>query len=384
MMECCNNHEVAIEEDDFSVNPDRDSSDVSDPSGSGNDSQTRNSVPYSRCTPLFRAIEVQDWEGVLLFLNTGKWSNSMWNSSIDHLKSPTAHIQCKTWVVSYKKGKEEWCQLPIHAAISYGAPSVVIQKLVEMYPESIKARDGEGMLPVHLAFGFGSNDTILGFLLRSWPASVNEVGPHGRLPHECCDLGPNKQRGEVYRIVADQTGMAVQQSHDELWTRCVMNNSKRLGLKDQNLQKRHLTDLLTELLEDRAQLQDLKDKLKMKYGAQSGSTTLKSVGSAPKMGGSGAAATSLKATSPPTSPRNGENDALKIISPPSGKGSNPPWMLEGSSHSRRAVSTRTVRHQEVDPTVNASMAPTKQGMSKFTTKSKIGWKRGGKKSTSAQ
>ena len=385
-MECCSNPEIALDEDDFSVNPDRESSDVSDPSGSGNESQSRSIVPYARCTPLFRAIEVQDWEGVLLFLNTAKWSNSMWNSSVDHLKSPAPHIQCKTWVASYKKGKEEWCQLPIHAAISYGAPSVVIQKLVEMYPASIQARDGEGMLPIHLAFGFGSSDTILGFLLRSWPASVNETGPNGRLPHECCDLGPNKQRGEVFRIVANQTGVAVQQSHDELWMRCVMSNSDRLGMKDQNLHKRHLTDLLTELLEDRAQLQDLKDKLKLKYGAQSGSAALKTAGSSHKTQAvHGTAVILPETTSSPTSPRNTGNDNLQIISPPRGKGSNPPWMIQGSSNGRPTSSnTRTYGDQEVGLTAHSPMSATTQGTPKFSNRTKMGWKRGGKKKVSAQ
>lgn len=327
MAGCCTNPELPLEDEDFSIGPpDQESTDVSSQERSGGsgtdlDRSEQLTTPYTRCTPLFRAIEHQDWEGVLLFLNMAKWSNSMWNSSVDHLKSPAPHIQCKTWVISYKLSKEEWCQLPIHAAISYGAPAVVIQKLVELYPASVQHRDGEGMLPIHLAFGFGSNDAILGFLLRSWPASVNEPGPGGRLPHECCDLGPNKARGEVFRIVAEQTGLSVQQAHDDLWMRCVVSQSERLGLKEQKLHKRHLTDLLTELIEDRAQLQELKEKLKMKYGASSSS--------AAKL-----LASSSKSVAPPNnSPKTEGGSGSKLIPSPQGHGSNPPWSTPANTRS---------------------------------------------------
>jgi len=383
-MDCCGSHpEIALDDDDFSAGaPDHVSSDVSshERSGgtnSGTDVSAQLTTPYTRCTPLFRAIEHQDWEGVLLFLNTAKWSNSMWNSTVEHLKSPAPHIQCKTWVVSYKNGgkQEEWSQLPIHAAISYGAPAVVIQKLVETYPASVQQRDGEGMLPVHLAFGFGSNDAVLGFLLRSWPASVTEPGPGGRLPHECCDLGPNKPRGEVFRIVAEQTGLSVQQAHDDLWLRCVVANSERLGLQEQKLHKRHLTDLLTELLEDRAQLQELKEKLKMKYGAASGSAS-KLLASTPSRGGGLSVKTSPKhsvVASPMSSPRTVSSDKQQLIPSPKGKGSNPPWIAPTSGTSAsRATSSPTHRslllaNNNNNSNSNAHASPTSNAKNVSTT-----------------
>ena len=322
-MACCTNPEIPPDYDDFSAGgAGTASTDVSEESP-----EPQLTVPHDRCTPLFRAIEQENWQGVVLFLNTGKWSDSMWKSSVDHLKSPAAPIQCKTWVISYKYGKEDWSQLPIHAAISYSAPAVVIQKLVEMYPQSVKERDGEGMLPIHLAFGFGSNDNILGFLLRSWPASVNEVGPRGRLPHECCDLGPYKTKGEVLRIIAEQTGLAVQQSFDNLWTRTVVSNAERLNLQEQNLQKRHLTDLLTELLEDRAQLQELKEKLKTKFGHTSGSSQKsnpKSARSATK-----ASKSAAKPKQEVTSPKS--TASKELIRPPLGHGTNPPWVTSNNN-----------------------------------------------------
>src|SRR5689334_13789555 len=68
-------------------------------------------VEYRKVTPLFRNIEKENWEGVLMFLTTGKWSTSMLSSSNDHLKSPSAEIQAKTWVTSYdREGVAEWSQ----------------------------------------------------------------------------------------------------------------------------------------------------------------------------------------------------------------------------------------------------------------------------------
>jgi len=375
-MACCSNPVLPSDyEDDFSVKDgDAVSTDVSGSSASGTQQLT---TPYSRCTPLFQAIEQEDWQSILLFLNTAKWSNSMWNSTVDHLKSPAPHIQCKTWVISYKLGKEEWCQLPIHAAISYGAPAVVVQKLVETYPECVQQRDGEGMLPIHLAFGFGSNDTVLGFLLRSWPASVSEAGPGGRLPHECCDLGPNKSRGEVFRIVAEQTGHAVQQSHDDLWMRCVVANSERLGLQEQQLQKRHLTDLLTELLEDRAQLQELKEKLKMKYGATSSKnndmlrtspTSSRQASSSLKINTATAGAVSTKSMSSPKA----AGSELRLVSPPKGHGSNPPWMIQAASTPSPTNTKGLTVHAPLSPKQQQVKSPKAATPAAKSTKSKKG------------
>lgn len=263
-MECCSNPELPPDYDDFSVaNDEAISTDVSEES-----TEPRLTVSYSRATPLFRAIEKEDWESIIMFMNTSKWSNSMWNSSTDHFKYPAPSIQCKTWVINYNCDKQEdWSQLPIHAAISYNAPTVVLQKLIEAYPQGLRERDGEDMLPIHLAFGFGSSDAVIGLLLRTWPASAIEPGPGGRLPHECCELGPSKHRGEVYHIVAEQVSQQVERTQEELWKRCVATTSERLNIhQGEQLTKRHLSDVLIELLEDRAQLQELKEKLKMKYG----------------------------------------------------------------------------------------------------------------------
>jgi len=216
---------------------------------------------------LFRAIEKENWEGVLRFLTTGKWTNSLLLSNNEHLKSPAPALQVKTWVTAYdQEGVPEWSQLPLHAAISYNAPIVVVQKLVQAYPKSIQCTDNEGMLPIHLAFGFGANEAVLAMLLEPFPTSVNERGLGGRFPYECCELGPNKVRGEVFKIVADQVAERTRRQVDLEWKQFSMAASKQIRLVDHpeedalidNLEKTSLTEFILELLKDRKELHDVK------------------------------------------------------------------------------------------------------------------------------
>lgn len=229
---------------------------------SSHDSAVLN-TDYRKATPLFRHIEKENWEGVLMFLTSGKWSDSMLVSSNEHLRSPAPHIQVKTWVTSYdRRGEAEWSQLPLHAAISYLAPFVVIQKLVEMYPKAVQCTDNEGMLPIHLAFGFGAPDSVLALLLEPFPASVNEKGLGDRRPHECCELGPNKVRGRVFKIVTDETKKRILTEIDHEWRDFVDSAKKGLGLADAdvNTSEKKLTEFLLELLRDRKELNDLKGR----------------------------------------------------------------------------------------------------------------------------
>lgn len=232
---------------------------VSHESSSTENSEVLN-TDYRKVTPLFRNIERENWEGILTFLNTGKWSSSMLSSSSAHLRSPAPEIQVKTWVTSYDRaGNAEWSQLPLHAAISYLAPFVVVQKLVEMYPKGIHCTDNEGMLPIHLAFGFGAPDNILAMLLDPFPASVNEKGLGGRFPYECCELGPNKVRGRVYKAVTDQVILRTRQQIDNEWREFAVQGKKTVGLEGNlDVSTKQLTEFILELLRDKKELQDIK------------------------------------------------------------------------------------------------------------------------------
>uniref|UniRef100_A0A7S3P4Q7 Uncharacterized protein n=1 Tax=Amphora coffeiformis TaxID=265554 RepID=A0A7S3P4Q7_9STRA len=233
-------------------------------SGTSETSEVLN-TDYRKVTPLFRNIERENWEGILNFLSTGKWSNSMLASSSAHLRCPSPEIQVKTWVTAYdRSGNAEWSQLPLHAAISYLAPYVVVQKLVQIYPKAIHCTDNEGMLPIHLAFGFGAPENVLALLLEPFPASVNEKGLGGRFPYECCELGPNKVRGRVFKTVTDQVVLRTRQQIDHEWRESAIHGKKAIGLEgDLDVSTKQLTEFILELLNDKKELEDLKAQQKL-------------------------------------------------------------------------------------------------------------------------
>jgi hypothetical protein len=218
---------------------------------------------YRRVTPLFQAIEKENWEGVHRFLTSGKWNDSLFTSSNSHLQSPSKEIQVKTWVTSYnRRGKvAEWSQLPLHAAISHKAPFVVINMLVQLYPKGIQCTDQEGMLPIHLAFGFGASDQVLALLLEPFPSAMSVKGLGGRLPYECCDLGPNKVRGHVYKIATAQAKETALTEIDQEWRDFTMAAKKTVGLEEPlEIGNKKLTEFILDLLKDRKELEHRKKR----------------------------------------------------------------------------------------------------------------------------
>ena len=264
-MSCCVDPHLPADDDDYSAVESDDGKVSRDENRSmAREKKKRLNVSYNHATPLFKAIEKQQWENVLMFLSTSKWSNGFFVSSTDHLTNPTPIIQCQTWVTSYNRSKDiEWSQLPIHAAISYSAPAVVVQKLADTYPNSLKEFDHEGMLPVHLAFGFALPDAVLSLLLKRYPESAQARGPGGRLPHQCCELGQNKIRGEVFGLIAEQTSDLARNDQEEYFRVYIRETHKKLVVNDEVLsEEKDLKELIHDLIEDRKQLHELKQRIK--------------------------------------------------------------------------------------------------------------------------
>jgi len=158
-------------------------------------------------TPLYEAIEERAWIAVNQFLHTGYWPESFFPDPM----SP--EDQARTWVTRYEQRpdgtkKVRWSQLPIHAAVIFGAPSVVIQQLVEAFPQSVRCTDDHRMLPLHLAFRHGSDDSVLALFLEEFPEAVNVRGYKGRLPVECAQKGPNPERGAIIQTILQKNQSA--------------------------------------------------------------------------------------------------------------------------------------------------------------------------------
>lgn len=216
---------------------------------------------YSEVTPLFRAIELEDWKGILLFLTSGRWSNSPLASSYTHMQDTSPQRQTRTWI-SYrgKKNELQWRQLPLHAAISYSAPLPVVQKLLELYHDAIRSTDDTGNLPLHLAFGFGSPDNVLAYLITEYPQALAAKGLQNRRPLNCCDLGPNKARGDIIQACQDYTRSCLMKNWDKHWKKSLADARKRSGMFEPMASKCNtIEEVFDELMQVKMELKKTKE-----------------------------------------------------------------------------------------------------------------------------
>lgn len=253
-MDCCHSSTANVHEDDIQL-----SFLDSQESASSTDGTEVLNTDYANVSPLFRNIEQGNWERVLMFLQTGKWTDSMLWSSAGHMNSAGPELQVKTWVTAYdRRSRPQWSQLPIHAAVSNLAPFIVIQKLIDMYPRGIHCTDSAGMLPIHLAFDVGAADNVTALLLERFPASVNVKTPGGQYPYECFQHATNQTRGKVLHIVSEQVlARSRKEMQEELRDFCY-EASRSLGMKWEDLSHKEMSQFILELLQDRKHLAELK------------------------------------------------------------------------------------------------------------------------------
>jgi ankyrin repeat protein len=157
-----------------------------------------------KSTPLFEAVQRGDWEGVDFFLETGTFSFSPFQSYKD-LAAP--EDQAETWVVcNDENGDLLWRQLPIHAAICYGAPYKTIQELLKIYPASLSCADSEGNLPLHLAIKFNKPNDILLLIFRSFPDAMHARNGNDDCPLECTKHLQDKKAIDRYAVFQTVVG----------------------------------------------------------------------------------------------------------------------------------------------------------------------------------
>lgn len=151
----------------------------------------------TQVTKLYHNIEERQWEEVLYFLETSKWYNAGIFSAFSDPEDPPS-VQARTWVTALdESGNVRWCQLPLHAAVTFLAPISVIQKLVEVYPKSVRCADDQDMLPLHYAFRFGADDDVLLHLLEKFPQAITKKAVKERLPLDLAQYGPRPERGSI-------------------------------------------------------------------------------------------------------------------------------------------------------------------------------------------
>jgi len=162
----------------------------------------------NQCTKLYKSIEAKQWEEILYFLENGRWYfDTTVLTSLLFGKGPDPRfIESRTWVTALDEmGSVRWCQLPLHAAITFQAPFSIITKLVEVYPESIRCADDQDMLPLHYSFRFASEDRIISYLLEEFPQAIKKKALRDRLPLDMAQYSSKPERGVIIERFVEMT-----------------------------------------------------------------------------------------------------------------------------------------------------------------------------------
>ena len=158
-------------------------------------------------TKLYRSVEDKRWEDVSYFLETGLWNNILCMAGEVMLGGDEPNpprVEARTWVTAlYANGQVRWCKLPLHAAITFQAPLSIIQKLVEVYPESAHCADDQGLLPLHYAFRYGAPEDVIGCLVQAFPQGIRKRTAKNRLPLDFAAFSSKPERGFIIQRFID-------------------------------------------------------------------------------------------------------------------------------------------------------------------------------------
>lgn len=175
------------------------------------------------CTKLYKMIEGKHWEEIIYFLETSKWyfdTTAFTSIFFGHGPDPR-FVEARTWVTALdERGSVRWCQLPLHAAITFQAPFQVIKKLVSVYPESIRCADDQDMLPLHYAFRFGSEDKVLAYILEEFPQATIKRALRDRLPLDMAHYSTKPERALIIECYVE-TSIA---NAKEMWRQQAAND----------------------------------------------------------------------------------------------------------------------------------------------------------------
>lgn len=184
--------------DPFCCDPLDDRDSVSDTSLTGQEDAILECDYDTQCTKLYKVIEDKQWEEVLYYMETGKFYDTSIFTPLFGKDPDPPSVQCRTWVTALDEGGDvRWCQLPLHAAVTFCAPLSVIKKLLDVYPKSVRCADDQDMLPLHYAFRFGADDEVMALLLENFPQAIGKRAVKERLPLDMAQYSPKKERGII-------------------------------------------------------------------------------------------------------------------------------------------------------------------------------------------
>ena len=237
----------------------------------------------TQCTKLYKIIEDKQWEEVLYYLDSGHFYDTSIFSTMCGKEPDSPSIQTRTWITALDdSGNVRWCQLPLHAAVTFCAPFSVISKLVEIYPRSVRCADDQDMLPLHYAFRFGAEDDVLAFLLEEFPKAVGKKAVKGRLPLDMAQYGSKPERGIIIEYYVENAVRSAKAEWDNEYEKIVseMNTESNSALARELASKRQiLRETEKELAEAREEIEVLRGKM----GLEARKRSFTNTSSLPKM-----------------------------------------------------------------------------------------------------
>ena len=117
-------------------------------------------------TPLYETLESSQWDKA-------------------RLRCRTNPEEVQTWIVRRDASSNiRWKLLPLHAAVIFQAPKIVIECMLKEFPMAAGKRDDQGMLPLHLGFRHKQEEPLLKLLMEQYPSAVKVKDRRDRLPIE--------------------------------------------------------------------------------------------------------------------------------------------------------------------------------------------------------
>jgi hypothetical protein len=162
---------------------------------------------------MYSSMEKQEWSEVLDFMIEGTWPSSGLSMLFPEMDPVSPRKQACMWVTRFEiDGRVQWSQIPLHAAMIYGAPYPVVNKLIELYPEGIRCTDDRGMLPLHLAIQHSSNANVLRLLLEKFPEGMFAKDNEDRGPFQV----KKDERTKILTIVTKYTTQRIQTEYTQI------------------------------------------------------------------------------------------------------------------------------------------------------------------------
>jgi len=132
---------------------------------------------------LYGLIEEKEWDAVIERLDTNPEEASKYLERYDE-NEPTRlawrllpiHAVCYPVITTGYEGEEVKCGIR--------AKLIVVEKLLEVYPDGAKAKDDQGMIPLHHVCRNGGSIHAINCILDAYRAGIHERDDKGRTPLE--------------------------------------------------------------------------------------------------------------------------------------------------------------------------------------------------------